>query len=80
MRLGIHLKEESFDHVLVSDSPAPRILGNDGLSNSVIYEERLRKESFWKYEGESRDQVMHVGFDELEIEPKGAFFRELLPL
>lgn len=78
LKLGIHLKEESFDNIFLSDLQRTKDTWQwMGLSNSVIYEERLRERAFGKYEGESRDKIMHAGFDETEIEPKGVFFRRV---
>jgi broad specificity phosphatase PhoE len=48
-----------------------------GLNQSISFDERLRERAFGKYEGLPRDQVMRAGFDELEIESKGAFFRRV---
>ena len=75
LKLGIHLKEESFDTVFVSDLQRTKDTWQwMGLSNSVIYEERLRERAA---NTKGRADNMNAGFDETEIEPKGAFFRRV---
>lgn len=78
LRLGLHLKTTAFDHVVVSDLQRTRDTWQwMGLDHDITFDERLRERAFGKYEGLPRDQIMHAGFDELEIEPQGAFFRRV---
>ncbi|MGC6468120.1 MAG: histidine phosphatase family protein [Chitinophagales bacterium] len=78
LRLGLHLKTTAFDHVIVSDLQRTRDTWQwMGLDHDITFDERLRERAFGKYEGLPRDQIMHAGFDELEIEPQGAFFRRV---
>ena len=78
LRLGLCLKNTEFNHVMVSDLQRTQDTWQwMGLNQPVSLDERLRERAFGKYEGLPRDQVMHAGFDELEIEPKGAFFRRV---
>ena len=78
LRLGLHLRSIAFDHVIVSDLQRTQDTWQwMGLNQSISYDERLRERAFGKYEGLPRDQVMRAGFDELEIESKGAFFRRV---
>lgn len=78
LRLGLHLKTTSFDHVIVSDLQRTRDTWQwMGLDQDITFDERLRERAFGKYEGLPRDEIMHAGFDELEIEPQGAFFRRV---
>ena len=78
LRLGLSLKHTEFNHVLVSDLQRTQDTWQwMGLNQPPSFDERLRERAFGKYEGLPRDQVMHAGFDELEIEPKGAFFRRV---
>ena len=78
LRLGLHLRSNAFDHVIVSDLQRTQDTWQwMGLNQSISFDERLRERAFGKYEGLPRDQVMRAGFDELEIESKGAFFRRV---
>ena len=78
LRLGLHLKTTAFDHVIVSDLQRTRDTWQwMGLDHDITFDERLRERAFGKYEGLPRDEIMHAGFDELEIEPQGAFFRRV---
>ena len=78
LRLGLHLKTIAFDHVIVSDLQRTRDTWQwMGLDHDITFDERLRERAFGKYEGLPRDQIMHAEFDELEIEPQGAFFRRV---
>ncbi len=78
LRLGLHLKTTAFDHVIVSDLQRTRDTWQwMGLDHDITFDERLRERACGKYEGLPRDQIMHAGFDELEIEPQGAFFRRV---
>lgn len=78
LRLGLSLKYTEFNDVIVSDLQRTQDTWQwMGLNQPPSFDERLRERAFGKYEGLPRDQVMHAGFDELEIEPKGAFFRRV---
>ncbi|MEC8627419.1 MAG: histidine phosphatase family protein [Bacteroidota bacterium] len=78
IKLGLSLKHTEFNHVIVSDLQRTQDTWQwMGLNQPVTFDERLRERAFGKYEGLPRDQVMHAGFDELEIESKGVFFRRV---
>ena len=78
LRLGLSLKYTEFNDVIVSDLQRTQDTWQwMGLNQPPSFDERLRERAFGKYEGLPRDQVMNAGFDELEIEPKGAFFRRV---
>lgn len=78
LRLGLSLKHTEFNDVIVSDLQRTQDTWQwMGLNQPPSFDERLRERAFGKYEGLPRDQVMNAGFDELEIEPKGAFFRRV---
>lgn len=78
LRLGLYLQSTAFNHVIISDLQRTQDTWQwMGLNQPVSFDARLRERAFGRYEGLPRDQVMHAGFDELEIEPKGAFFRRV---
>ena len=78
LRLGLHLKYTAFNHVIVSDLQRTQDTWQwMGLNQPITLDERLRERAFGKYEGLPRNQVMHAGFDELEIESKNAFFQRV---
>ena len=78
LKLGLSLKHTEFNHVIVSDLQRTQDTWQwMGLNQPVTFDERLRERAFGKYEGLPRNQVMHAGFDDLEIESKGAFFRRV---
>lgn len=78
LRLGLSLKYTEFNDVIVSDLQRTQDTWQwMGLNQPPSFDERLRERAFGKYEGLPRDQVVNAGFDELEIEPKGAFFRRV---
>ncbi|HAB90371.1 MAG TPA: hypothetical protein DCF84_07515, partial [Bacteroidetes bacterium] len=78
LKLGLNLQNTAFDHIIVSDLQRTKDTWQwMGLNRPISFDERLRERAFGKYEGLSRDQVMRAGFDELEIESKGAFFRRV---